>query len=383
MSSKAPHIVVAAGGTGGHMIPAHVLVEALKLRGWTATLLTDERGLKYPGLFEGCDRHVIPAASLGGKNPVVWAKSLATILKGRSTARTLYRQHRPSLVAGFGGYPAFPALLGALAEGVPTLIHDQNAVLGRVNRLLAGRVDAIATAYPNIQRLDPKHAAKVTLIGNPVREDIVALRDQPYPPVDGVLQLLVVGGSQGATALSRVIPLAIERLSEEVRSRLSITQQCRPEDVEQVADAYRRLGIPARTAAFIGDMANEIAKAHLVIARSGASTVAEMAVAGRPAIFVPLPTSMDNHQVFNTAELTKAGGACMIHQADFTPERLAPKLEGLFTKPETLATAAAAAKGVGRPDAGARLADLVERLAGRAVSAPKPASNGIPLGVLA
>ncbi|MCA3255383.1 MAG: undecaprenyldiphospho-muramoylpentapeptide beta-N-acetylglucosaminyltransferase [Alphaproteobacteria bacterium] len=381
--SATPHIVVAAGGTGGHMVPAHVLVETLRLRGWTATLITDERGLKYPGLFEGCDRHVIPAASIGGRNPLAWAKAAATILKGRAAARRLYRGRRPSLVAGFGGYPAFPALLGALADGIPTLIHDQNAVLGRVNRLLAGRVDAIATAYPDVQRLDPKHAAKATLVGNPVREDIVALGGQPYPPTDGVLQLLVVGGSQGATALSRVVPLAVEGLSDEVRARLSITQQCRPEDVETVAAAYRRLGIPARTAAFIGDMAAEIGKAHLVIARSGASTVSELAVAGRPAIFVPLPTSMDNHQVFNTAEMTKAGGACMIHQSDFTPERLAPKLEGLFTKPETLATAAAAARSVGRPDAGARLADLVERLAGRAADASKAAANSIPLGVLA
>lgn len=363
--AKRPHLVIAAGGTGGHMVPAHVLAGEMTARGYAVSLITDERGLKYPGLFEGCPRHVVPSGTLGGRNPIGWAKALASIARGRAAARAIYRRERPVAVVGFGGYPTVPALLGAFAAKVPTVVHDSNTVLGRVNRMMAGRVDVIATAFPNVRRLPPKHAGKVVLVGNPVRSEIVALRDRPYPAAGGELHLLVIGGSQGATVLSKVVPAAVERLPDELRRRLRVTQQCRPEDLEGVRAAYAAAGVPADLATFLQDMPERLASAHLVIARSGASTVTELAVAGRPAIFVPLPTSTDNHQVYNAQEMVDAGGARMILQPQFTPEEVAKAMLRLLQSPSALAAAAEAARSTGRPDAAARLADIVEGLGKR------------------
>lgn len=373
--AKRPHLVIAAGGTGGHMVPAHVLAGEMTARGYAVSLITDDRGMKYPGLFEGCPRHVVPSGSLTGRNPIGWAKALASIAKGRSAAKAIYRRDRPTAVVGFGGYPTLPALLGAFAAKVPTIIHDSNTVLGRVNRMLAGRVDVIATAFPDVKRLPAKHAGKVALVGNPVRPEIVALRDMPFPAAgeDGELHLLVIGGSQGATVLSKVVPAAVDRLPDELKQRLRVTQQCRPEDIEEVRAAYAAAGVPADLATFLEDMPERLAKAHLVIARSGASTVSELAVAGRPAIFVPLPTSTDNHQVYNAREMVDAGGARMILQPQFTPDEVAKAMQRFFLSPATLAAAAAAARSVGRPDAAARLADIVEALGKRGRAA---ASDG-------
>lgn len=360
-----PHLVIAAGGTGGHMVPAHVLAEAMKARGYEVSLITDERGLKYPGLFEGCARHVVPSGSLSGLNPIGWARALLSIRKGRAAAKAIYRRERPVAVVGFGGYPTLPALLAAFAMGLPTIIHDSNTVLGRVNRTLAGRVNVIATAFPHIRRLAMRQGGKVALVGNPVRPEIVALRDRPFPPADGELDLLIIGGSQGATVLSKVVPEAVERLPAELKSRLHVTQQCRPEDLEAVRAAYAAAGVPADLATFLQDMPERLARAHLVIARSGASTVSELAVAGRPAIFVPLPTSTDNHQVYNAREMVDAGGAVMILQPDFTPDVVAQSIEKFLGSPTVLETAAQAARSTGRPDAAAKLADIVEALGKR------------------
>lgn len=360
--ARQPHLVIAAGGTGGHMVPAHVLGQEMTARGYAVTLITDDRGLKYPGLFEGCPRHVVPSGSLGGRNPVGWAKAVASIARGRSAAKAIYRRERPAAVVGFGGYPTLPALLGAFAAKVPTVIHDSNTVLGRVNRLLAGRVDVIATAFPNTRRLPPRHAGKVALVGNPVRAEIVALRDRPFPPADGELHLLVIGGSQGATVLSKVVPAAVDRLPDDLKRRLRVTQQCRPEDLDDVRAAYAAAGVPADLATFLEDMPERLASAHLVIARSGASTVSELAVAGRPAIFVPLPTSTDNHQVYNAQEMVDAGGARMILQPQFTPDEVASTMLRFLQSPASLEAAATAARSTGRPDAAAKLADIVEGL---------------------
>ena len=365
--AKRPHLVIAAGGTGGHMVPAHVLGQEMTARGYAVSLITDDRGLKYPGLFEGCPRHVVPAGSLTGRNPIGWAKAVASIAKGRAAAKAIYRRDRPAAVVGFGGYPTLPALLGAFAAKIPTIIHDSNTVLGRVNRMMAGRVDVIATAFPDVKQLPAKDAAKVALVGNPVRPEIVALRDMPFPDAgdSSELHLLVIGGSQGATVLSKVVPAAVARLPEALKHRLRVTQQCRPEDIEEVRAAYAAAGVPADLATFLQDMPDRLAKAHLVIARSGASTVSELAVAGRPAIFVPLPTSTDNHQVYNAKEMVDAGGARMILQPQFTPDEVAKAMQRFFLSPATLAAAAEAARSTGRPDAAARLADIVEGLGKR------------------
>ncbi len=356
------HYVLAAGGTGGHMIPAHALAEELRFRGHHCALVTDDRGARIPGLFDGVPVHILPAGRLSG-GPLGWLRALKNIAAGRAMASRMYETFRPSAVIGFGGYPALPALLAAQRDGIPTLVHEQNAVLGRVNRLMAGRVDAIATAYPQVDRLAPKHAGKAHLVGNPVRDEVLMLREQAFPPLteDGIFRLLVTGGSQGATVLSDVVPDGLALLPEHFRRRLQVTQQCRAEDIEEVRAKYAGLGIPADLATYLPDLPDRLAWSHLVIARAGASTIAELTAAGRPAILIPLPTATDNHQVSNAREMAKAGGARMILQKSFTPVELAKQMQKLGLEPDALARAAERAKAVGRPHATKQLADLVER----------------------
>jgi UDP-N-acetylglucosamine--N-acetylmuramyl-(pentapeptide) pyrophosphoryl-undecaprenol N-acetylglucosamine transferase len=266
-------------------------------------------------------------------------------------------------VVGFGGYPAFPALLAARADKIPTLIHEQNAVLGRVNRLVASRVEAIATAYPDVGRLPGNAREKVHLVGNPVREEILALREQPYPALgeDGIFRLLVTGGSQGAAILSEVVPEGLALLPEHFRRRLQVTQQCRAEDIEQVKERYAQIGIPADLATYLPDLPDRLAWSHLVIARAGASTIAELTAAGRPAILIPLPGATDDHQTANAREMARAGGARAIPQGRFSPIELAKQMQKLGLDPGSLANAAARAQAIGRPNAARDLADLVEQ----------------------
>ncbi|HEV2078829.1 MAG TPA: undecaprenyldiphospho-muramoylpentapeptide beta-N-acetylglucosaminyltransferase [Allosphingosinicella sp.] len=382
------HFVLAAGGTGGHMIPAHALAEELIDRGHSVALITDARGAKIPGLFGKAETHILPAGRLSG-GPLGWLRAASNILAGRATASRLYREPRPAAVVGFGGYPALPALLGARASGIPTIIHEQNAVLGRVNRLLAPRVDAIATAYPEVDRLKPRYRAKTELVGNPVREEVLALRSQPFQPLgdDGFFRVLVTGGSQGASILSEVVPHGLSLLSEEFRGRLQVTQQCRAEDIEQVRARYSEFAIPAELATYLPNLPELLASCHLFVGRAGASTIAELTAAGRPAILVPLPSATDDHQSANAREMVKAGGARMIPQSEFTPERLADEMNLLGMDADKLAEAAAHARAVGHPDAARDLADLVERIgrtpAGDALPVTEPKAQPLPNGALA
>jgi UDP-N-acetylglucosamine--N-acetylmuramyl-(pentapeptide) pyrophosphoryl-undecaprenol N-acetylglucosamine transferase len=356
------HYVLAAGGTGGHLVPAHALAEELLLRGHRVALITDDRGARIPGLFDKAQVHILPAGRLAG-GPVGWFRAAKAIMTGRAMALRLYETFLPSAVIGFGGYPAFPALLAARSDRIPTLLHEQNAVLGRVNRLMAGRVDAIATAYDKVQRLPRNAEGKVTLVGNPVRDEVLALRAQPFPPLteDGIFRLLVTGGSQGASILSAVVPEGLALLPEHFRRRLQVTQQCRAEDIDAVRARYASLGIPADLATYLPDLPDRLAWSHLVIGRAGASTIAELTAAGRPAILVPLPSATDDHQTFNAREMAKAGGARMIAQGKFTAIELAKQMQKLGLEPAALAKAAERAKADGRPDAAKDLADLVER----------------------
>ena len=286
-------------------------------------------------------------------------------------------------MVGFGGYPALPALLAATAEGIPSIIHEQNAVLGRVNRLLAGRVDIIATAAREVDRLSPRHFDKVALVGNPVRPEVLALRDQPFPAftADGLLRVLVTGGSQGARVLSEVVPDGLAMLPPALRSRLQVTQQCRPEDIEAVRQRYAGHDIPAELGTYFEDMAERLADAHLFIGRAGASTIAELTAVGRPAILVPLPIATDDHQAANTREMVEAGGARAIRQERFTAVELAKQIQAMAQRPETLGNAAHAAWNCGYPHAAADLADLVEGFGGEPlmdvirVGRPKPATG--------
>jgi UDP-N-acetylglucosamine--N-acetylmuramyl-(pentapeptide) pyrophosphoryl-undecaprenol N-acetylglucosamine transferase len=357
------NFVLAAGGTGGHMIPAHALAAELKSRGHGVMLITDERGARFPGLFANVPVHILPAGRLGG-GPIGWLKALRSVVAGRSEARGLYRNHPPNAVIGFGGYPAFPALLAASAMGIPSLLHEQNAVLGRVNRLLAGDAAAIATAYQEVERLKPRFKAKSVTVGNPVREDVARLGEMPFPAFDEVapLKILITGGSQGATVLGQVVPEGLGLLKPSLRRRLQIVQQCRADDIERVRARYAELGIPAELMTYIEDMPDKLAEAHLVIGRAGASTIAELTAAGRPAILIPFPSATDDHQTANAREMTKAGGARTIPQTDFTPPVLARQIEAMAADPQALANAAARSLSVGRPHAARDLADLAERI---------------------
>ena len=357
------NFVLAAGGTGGHMIPAHALAAELKSRGHGVMLITDDRGARFPGLFDNVPVHILPAGRLGG-GPVGWLKALGAVAKGRGQAKKLYREHKPDAVVGFGGYPAFPSLLAASALNIPTVLHEQNAVLGRVNRLLAGDAEAIGTAFTEVERLKPKYKDKTVLVGNPVRESVAKLGELPFPPFDefAPLKILVTGGSQGATVLSDVVPEGLGLLHPSLRRRLQIVQQCRPDDIDQVRVRYADLGIPAELMTYIEDMPDKLADAHLIVGRAGASTIAELTAAGRPAILIPYPAATDDHQTANARDMTKAGGARTIQQTNFTPSVLARQIEAMAADPVALNNAAARALSVGRPHAARDLADLVERI---------------------
>ena len=357
------NFVLAAGGTGGHMIPAHALAAELRRRNHGVLLITDERGARFPGLFEGVPVHILPAGRLGG-GPIGWLKAAGSVVKGRAQAKRLYREHTPDAVVGFGGYPAFPALLAASALRIPTVLHEQNAVMGRVNRLLAGEAAAIGTAYDQVDRLKPRYKPKAVLIGNPVREEVARLGELPFPAFDeyAPLKILVTGGSQGATVLSAVVPAGLGMLEPSLRRRLQVVQQCRPDDIERVRQQYFDLGIPAELTTYIEDMAAKLADCHLMIGRAGASTVAELSAAGRPAILIPFAAATDDHQTANARELVKAGGARAIAQGNFTPDVLARQIEALAMDPVALNNAATRALSVGRPHAARDLADLVERI---------------------
>jgi UDP-N-acetylglucosamine--N-acetylmuramyl-(pentapeptide) pyrophosphoryl-undecaprenol N-acetylglucosamine transferase len=342
------------------MVPAHALAAELRSRGHGVLLVTDDRGARFPGLFQGIPVHILPAGRLT-KSPMGMIRGVRSLLAGRREARMLYKQGRPDAVVGFGGYPAVPALLAASGMGIPTVLHEQNAVLGRANRLLARRATRIATSFRATETLKPLDPANLTLTGNPVRPAIAALAEQPYPVPEtgGPIALLVLGGSQGARMFGRVVPAAVALLSRDLRSRLRIAQQCRVEDLEATRAAYARLGLKVELATFFDDVPQRLAAAHLVIGRAGASTVAELAAAGRPAILIPYPSATDDHQTANAKAVSEAGGAWLMPERVLTPEALAERLQAVLGRPETLAQAAACARNAARRDATARLADLV------------------------
>jgi len=361
-----PSVLVAAGGTGGHLFPAEALAAALAKRNIAVALATDARAARHAGAFAAAGVHVIPSATIRGRNPISLAKTGTLLGYGMLKAWLKLPQIRPVVVVGFGGYPSIPPLLAAVARGIPTVIHEQNAVMGRANRMLAPRVRAIATGFPGILNHEPVLAAKATHTGNPVRPAVLAAATTPYPALDttGPLQLLVFGGSQGAKVMSDIVPAAIERLEPRLQMRLKVVQQAREEDMAKVREIYARLQVAAEVEPFFKDLPARMAASHLVVARSGASTVAELTAIGRPGILVPLPHALDQDQYHNAGVLMDAGGAIRLPQAEFTPDRLAVEIAALAAEPPRLAAMAAAAKRAGAIDASDRLADLVLRVAG-------------------
>lgn len=361
---RAP-VLVAAGGTGGHLFPAEALAAALAKRGLAVHLATDGRAARFGGAFPEHCVHVVTSATLRGRNPIAVTRTAVTLGLGLLQARRLIGRLQPAAVVGFGGYPTIPPVLAAAWSGVPSLIHDANAVMGRANRLLAPRVMAIATTFPDVVGGRPDLAAKTTITGNPVRPAVLAVAATPYPAAGDRLRLLVVGGSQGARIMADVVPPAIGQLDPALRARLTIVQQAREEDLSRVRDCYAGLPVAAEIAPFFADLPARMAGSHLVISRSGASTVAELAAIGRPSILIPLPHSLDQDQFANAGVLERAGGAIRLEQNMFTPARLAAEIAALEAAPARLATMAAAAQAVARLDAADRLADLVLTVAAK------------------
>ncbi|CAN5184284.1 undecaprenyldiphospho-muramoylpentapeptide beta-N-acetylglucosaminyltransferase [soil metagenome] len=358
--------MVAAGGTGGHMFPAQALAEALTARGWRIALATDERGAQYASAFPSERRIPMSAATYRNGDPIGMARAGFHIFNGVMQARSAFRRLHPAVVVGFGGYPSLPALLAATQTRVPSLIHEQNAVLGRVNRYLAPKVHAVACAFPTLEKARPEVRARAVVTGNPVRPEIRALFDRPFDIGAGPLHVLITGGSQGARLLSDLMPVAIAALPEELRLRLKVQQQTRAESMEEARRIYRDSLVDAEAAPFFRDMAGRLGAAHLVVGRAGASTVSEVAVAGKPSILVPLKIAMDDHQRFNAKLLSDVGAAEVALEDVLTVDVMAKALFTLLSKPERLTRMAAAARSVAKPNAAEELADLVEKVAGPA-----------------
>lgn len=365
MASARGTIALAAGGTGGHLFPAQALAEELVERGFDVQLVTDERVADYGKSFPASATHIVPSATLSLSQPLKVPGRLLTLARGVLAARRLFKRMQPKAVAGFGGYPSLTPLAAALTLGIPTLIHEQNAVLGRANRLLAPRVKRVASSFPELMKLPEQAESKLVVTGNPVRAIVMAQQGASYPALTetGPFKLLVFGGSQGARFFAEFMPKVAGQLDAETRSRLVITQQCRPEDLEAVRQGYATAGIVAELQPFFMDMPSRLAAAHLVFCRSGASTIAELGVIGRPAIMVPLPHALDNDQLRNAESFATAGAGWVKPQASLEAAGFAAFLGGLIRAPDQLNAAAAAALTHGRPDAAQRLAGLAVELA--------------------
>jgi UDP-N-acetylglucosamine--N-acetylmuramyl-(pentapeptide) pyrophosphoryl-undecaprenol N-acetylglucosamine transferase len=362
--ATAPLVLLAAGGTGGHLFPAEATAVALRKMGAAVALATDTRAAHYGTEFPSQSVYVIPSATLRGGSPLAYARTLGALTLGLLKARGVLRRIRPAVVVGFGGYPTLPPLFAASMRGIPTVLHDANAVMGRANRALASRVTAIASSFPEVALLPDAFKPKVTMTGNPVRPNVIAAADVPYPAMGEPLRIIVFGGSQGARVMADIVPDAIALLDPALRGRLHIVQQARGEDFSRVQEDYARIGVKAEVAPFFADLPTRVAQSHLVVARSGASTVAELSAIGRPAILVPLPGALDQDQLNNARVLEKADGAVVIEQRDFSPEHAAREMAKLLNDPARLAAMAAGAKSVGTLDAADRLAALVLKTAG-------------------
>jgi UDP-N-acetylglucosamine--N-acetylmuramyl-(pentapeptide) pyrophosphoryl-undecaprenol N-acetylglucosamine transferase len=359
-------VVLAAGGTGGHLFPAQALGEALVRRDCIVHLMTDERVREYGRSFPAIEIHQIPSATLSLRKPHLLPFGLLRLWKGVKASSAVLGHLRPWALVGFGGYPSFPPVLAASRLGIPTIIHEQNAVMGRANRVLARRAGAIASSFPAIANLPAGAKEKLRFTGNPVREIAIQQRSECYEPphASGPFRLVVFGGSQGARFFAEFMPQVVNALPKAVVKTLKLTQQCRKEDLKSAETAYARLGIEAELAPFFNDMPKRIAAAHLVICRSGASTIAELGVIGRPAVLIPLPHSIDNDQLRNAESFASSGAGWVKPQAELRPDEFATFLTQLRYDETGLADAAEAAKSGGRPDAAERLADLVEEMAG-------------------
>lgn len=356
-------IILASGGTGGHIFPARALAEELTSRGFTVTLITDMRGEKYEELFPGVRIMQVKSGSPSVRGLTAKIKAVGSLLIGFLQSRRILRRLKPAAVVSFGGYPSMPPAAAAASLKIPLLLHEQNAVLGRVNKLLAGHARYIATSFDNTESPDEEIASKMIHTGNPVRRVILALFGKGYraPEAGEPINLLILGGSQGATVLSEVVPAALAALPEDLKARLHVTQQCRAEDIEAVRAVYQNSAIDATLARFFDDVAVLLDTCHLAITRSGASTLSELSVAGRPSLLVPYKFAMDDHQRKNGEKAVARGAARLVLQDDFTVEEATRQIADLLRRPDCLSVMATAAAALGEIHAAEKLADLVER----------------------
>jgi UDP-N-acetylglucosamine--N-acetylmuramyl-(pentapeptide) pyrophosphoryl-undecaprenol N-acetylglucosamine transferase len=364
MSAPKPLIILAAGGTGGHVFPAEALAAELQNRGYRLALFTDKRGGNYSGVLGGLETKKLSAGGVAGRGIFGKIKSAISLAIGTMQAKRLLGKMGPSVVVGFGGYASVPTMVAASLGGYASMIHEQNAVLGRANRLLAPKVRRVCTSFDKVDAMEEVEAGNIVFTGMPVRPNIIEAREISYNAFGskGPIELLILGGSQGAQVFSDVLPEAFAKLPANLRERLSITQQCRPEVLEETREAYKRNNISATCESFFDNVPELLAKAHLLIARAGASTVAEATTVGRPAILVPYPYAIDDHQSRNAHALDEVGAGWLMPQEAFTPDILSDRLNALFSEPKTLNNTANASFNAGRPDAAARLADAVEEL---------------------
>ena len=365
MNAPRTAVLIAAGGTGGHVFPALALASSLHERDRAAALVTDARGAAQQRLRvdPALDVFTVRAGRIG-RSPLQALAGATGMAAGLIEAHALLRRLRPAVAIGFGGYPSVPPMLAAAWAGVPVVIHEQNALLGRANRLLAPRARRIALSFQPTERLRAADEGRAALVGNPVRRDVIAIAGKPYEPPAGAapVRLLVIGGSQGANVFAMLVPDAIATLSTALQRRFQVAQQCRPEDLERARAAYGGTAATAELATFFDDLPRRLSDSHLVISRSGASSVAELTAAGRPAVLVPYPSAADDHQTANARAIAAVGAAWVEPQAALTPARLGERLDALATRPAALADAAAAARAAGHREATEGLADLIERL---------------------
>ncbi|WP_415393866.1 undecaprenyldiphospho-muramoylpentapeptide beta-N-acetylglucosaminyltransferase [Paracoccus sp. SJTW-4] len=353
--------LIAAGGTGGHMFPAQALAERLLAEGWRVKLSTDDRGARYASGFPPqVVREIVRSATPARGGALGKLAAPFRIGQGLASAVRAMRRDRPAVVVGFGGYPSIPALGAASLLGVPRMIHEQNGIMGRVNRIFARRVNRVACG---IWPTELPEGISGTHVGNPVRQAVLDHAAAPYePPGDGPLHLLVIGGSQGARRLSDVVPAAVAALPQELRARLQVSHQARAEDADRVTRAYADAGITAEVQPFFADVPERMARAQLVVSRAGASSLADLTVIGRPAILIPYPSAAGDHQSANARALAESGAAVLLPESVLDTESLARDLRAILTDGQRARTMAQAALSLGRPDAAARLHDLVTEL---------------------
>jgi len=352
-------IALAAGGTGGHILPPQAVARQLLDQGCRVTLLTDRRGQGFSALPE-VEVVRLSGSAVLGRSPWQKAKALAALCRGGLEARAPLRRTAAAAVVGFGGFASVPPVWAARSLGLPVVLHEQNAVLGRANRLLSRHARVLATAFPEVRAVRPADRGKLRQVGNPVRDAVAALRAHPYPApaADGRLSLLVTGGSQGARAFDRLVPEALALLPEALRRRLDLVQQVRDAEPDAIAHRYAELGIEAQVAGFFTDLPTHLARAQLLIGRAGASTIFELATAGRPGLLIPYPHAADDHQQANAEVFAKAGAGWVLPEAGLEPAALADKLKALFDQPAQLIAAAEKARAFAAPDAAQRLARL-------------------------